>query len=332
MIDLQGKKVLLIAPSFFNYDKEIKRKLEERGASVVLFDDRPSNNSIVKGIIRINSNIIKPVIEKYYKNIIESTKSSDFDIIFFTKGESITVKALKLLKDSFPKAKLVLYLWDSVSNNKNPKIFSYFDRILSFDNNDCKKYGGFIFRPLFYLDYFKEIGKENLTDFTFDLSFIGTVHSDRYFIIKNILKSLSESKYSTYIVMYLPSKMLFWYRKLTEKQFRKVPYSDIEFNPVPFAKVTECFRESKAIIDIQHPGQTGLTMRCIEALGAKKKLITTNRSIIDYDFYDKDNICVIERDEHPNIDFLKTNYKNVSDDIYYKYSIDGWIDDCLNNI
>ncbi|HBO74403.1 MAG TPA: lipopolysaccharide biosynthesis protein [Marinilabiliales bacterium] len=333
MLDLRNKNILLIAPSFFSYDIEIKHKLESYGAIVNLYDDRPSNHSIIKGIIRVNRNLIKPLIEKYYNKIIKNSGSVNYDIIFFTKGESITIKALQMLTNKYRDAKFVLYLWDSIENNKNPKIFNYFDRILSFDRQDCTNNTGFIFRPLFYIDYFKKIGEEKKQIFHFDFSFIGTVHSDRYFILKDIIKNCNNSETSFKVIMYLPSKLLFWFRKITEKRFSKVPYSDIEFNSIPFKEVTECFRFSKAIIDIQHPKQTGLTMRTIETLGAKKKLITTNKTVTEYDFYNSDNIHIMERDS-PNIplDFLISEYKELPDYIYKKYSIDGWINDCLGNI
>ena len=51
-------------------------------------------------------------------------------------------------------------------------------------------------------------------------------------------------------------------------------------------------------------------MRTIEiALGMRKKSITTNLDIKEYDFYDKNNILIIDR-KNPiiNKEFLETNY------------------------
>lgn len=52
---------------------------------------------------------------------------------------------------------------------------------------------------------------------------------------------------------------------------------------------------SKAQIEIQHPSQKGLTTRAFESLGTKTKLITTNPAIRQYDFYNSNNILIIDR-------------------------------------
>lgn len=320
----------MIAPNFFNYDIEIKEKFEAAGANITLYDDRPSNNSIIKAIIRINRNLIRPFIDNHYKQIIKNCGNQKFDIIFFLKGESITINALTYLKNKYPNAKFVLYLWDSIENNKNPKIFNYFDRILSFDAVDCSNNKEFIFRPLFYLDYFKKIGRSEAIDFEYDISFIGTVHSDRYYNLKKILKAVHSENLKMKIIPYLPSKLLFWFRKITERKFRKAPYSEIEFTPMSFSYVSEISKKSRVIIDLPHPKQVGLTMRSIEAIGAKKKLITTNESIKEYDFYNPQNIYILDlKSSSIPLDFLKSKYIDIPDDIYKKYSINSWIDDCF---
>ena len=39
------------------------------------------------------------------------------------------------------------------------------------------------------------------------------------------------------------------------------------------------------VLDSAQDGQLGLTIRVLEAIGAKKKIITTNEDVINYDFY-----------------------------------------------
>ena len=68
-------------------------------------------------------------------------------------------------------------------------------------------------------------------------------------------------------------------------------------------QVTDYIGNSRVVLDLPHPMQTGLTMRTIEAIGSKKKLITTNVDIVNYDFYNPKNILLIERE---NINFDKS--------------------------
>ena len=52
----------------------------------------------------------------------------------------------------------------------------------------------------------------------------------------------------------------------------------------------EIFSDSRCILDAPQAGQVGLTIRTIECLGAKRKLVTTNSDIKNYDFYNENNI------------------------------------------
>ena len=52
---------------------------------------------------------------------------------------------------------------------------------------------------------------------------------------------------------------------------------------VPASEVMKIFKESRCVLDAPQAGQTGLTIRTIECLGAKRKLITTNKDIVKYD-------------------------------------------------
>ena len=85
------------------------------------------------------------------------------------------------------------------------------------------------------------------------------------------------------------------------------------------------FRESKCILDAPQAGQTGLTIRTIECLGAKRKMITTNKYIKEYDFYNEANILVYDGSIDKDNKFFTTPYVEVQEDIYKKYSLREWL-------
>ncbi|HCR2225600.1 TPA: hypothetical protein ONE13_004719 [Enterobacter asburiae] len=74
-------------------------------------------------------------------------------------------------------------------------------------------------------------------------------------------------------------------------------------------------------------------MRSIETLGAKRKLITTNKNICDYDFYNEDNILVIDGSvtKKQIQNFLQKKYKALTAELYNKYSVDYWVKDFLRD-
>ena len=79
---LNNKKILFFSVQTFNLEKEIKNKLEEFGAKVDYYDERPSNNSFVKGIIRIKRSFYQNKIDRYYKQILSKTKYELYHYLF----------------------------------------------------------------------------------------------------------------------------------------------------------------------------------------------------------------------------------------------------------
>lgn len=327
-MSLSGKSVLFFSPQFFGYQIEIKKKLEELGAKILWFDDRPSNSFLSKVFIRINKKLVNRSSTEYYENIITELKNRglSFDYVLFISPESISRQSLQSLKLAFAESRFILYMWDSFKNKQALDLLNLFDDALSFDPEDCKKHS-VRFRPLFYLDQYCSSGKEKDD---YDFLFIGTAHSDRYFFVKNLIQHFDpKTRIKTFF--YLSGKKLFFIKKIFDKNFRNVLYSDISFKPLTLNQNADLIKSSKAILDINHPKQIGLTMRSIETLGAQKKLITTNKDIINYDFYNEDLILIIDR-KAPIIpdSFLKEKPSSTSPDLLHKYSLSGWIADIFN--
>ena len=68
---LEDKKILFISVKFFNYEDIIKTQLENLGAEVDWFDERPSNTVFTKAMIRVNKKLISSSINDYFKKVIE---------------------------------------------------------------------------------------------------------------------------------------------------------------------------------------------------------------------------------------------------------------------
>lgn len=326
---LNGKNILFVSPKFFGYEKEIELALKNSGANVEYYDDRPNNDFLTKALIRIDKNILKKKIESYYTQIIKDTKDKKYDYIYFLTPDSLSKNILLELKDIHKESKFILYMWDSLKNRKNVlDLIEVFHEVYSFDKNDAQTYN-FNFRPLFYIDEYKKIKKENNKPI-YDLTFIGTGHSDRYRLVKKFKEELLENfpDMNIYTFMYLPSKILYIVRKIIDSDIRKSHYKEFNFNSLTKNKMIDIIKKSNVILDIQHPNQTGLTMRTLEILGAKKKIITTNKEVINYDFYNPINIYVLDRDNIKiDIEFFNGEYQEIDEKIYYKYSILGWVDE-----
>lgn len=328
MTKLSGKKILLISPKTFNYENEIITELHNMDAQVTYFDDRPFTSKFKKVILRLAPFLLKKEVYRYFNTIIDNTNKIQFDYILCIKQECFPYFTLKELLTSQPRAKSIFYTWDSFINNPNGlKNLNLFDRVMTFDSKDACEYK-LLHRPLFYLTEFSEMKD---TEIKYDLSFVGSVHYKRYHFLKRLKRNQADCK-KVFFFQFVPSHFLFYARKLflfpwygTSKK------TEFNFHALNKGEVSNIFSQSRIIVDYAHHNQNGLTMRCIETIGASKKLITNNKNIANYDFYDPNNILILEHadTEIPN-SFFEKEYSPISDEIYRRYSIQGWLKEVLD--
>lgn len=319
----KDKKILFIAPAFFGYEREIKKRLEALGAHVDYYDDRPSTRSWDKIAIRVMPSLVSRTVRIYFNNIL-ARSDRDYDFVFIVKLECMPQDILVALRERNPRAKFVYYSYDSVKNNRNIRgAVHVFDSAFTFDPEDAGTLDGIRFRPLFFLNEYR-----NLPDVPpkYDLSFVGSAHSDRYRLVKKVKDALPGHSARTFFFLFMPNRWMCFLRRILMPTFWGASEKEFSFAPLTKEDVLSVIAASSAVLDFQHPNQTGLTMRTIEMLGARKKIITTNASVKKYEFYRPENIAVVDR-KNPVIDpqFFATPYVQLPPDLYEKYSIDGWL-------
>ena len=324
---LNEKKILFFSVQTFNLEKDIIKQLEKHGALVTYFDERPANNNFTKGIIRINRNFLQKTINKYYKNILKSIKSEKFDYLFVNRGEVVPKQFLEEFIRLQPNCKRIFYTWDSFGNHSHGlKILDYFDKKFTFDKKDAEKYN-IGFRPLYFTDKYREIYNSDTVK-NIDLLFLGTAHSDRYIISNQIADWCKDNNLVAYNYYYMQGKFVYYYKKFFFILFKTFDFKKLSFKGLTVDEIVQLYDRSNVILDISHPGQSGLTMRTFEAIGAGKKLITTNMNIREYPFYNTKNIFLIDRNKlELEKSFFDHQYESLDSKLYEKCSIDGWIED-----
>jgi hypothetical protein len=323
---LSGKRILFIAPRFFSYENDIIAALERRGAKVDWLPDRPFDTPFMTAVTRFQPRAILPAAYRLYRKKLTEFGRASYDIVLVLNGQTLPKKLLIELRAELPKAQFILYMWDSLENRGSiVENLDQFDDCLSFDPRAVERFGMHL-RPLFFSPGF-EMAPEHAFDH--DISFIGTAHTDRYHIVSEVDANLPADK-SRFWYLFLQARWVYHVYRRTNPAYKGASISDFRFDPLPRSTVQGVFRKSSTILDIEHPMQTGLTMRTFETMGAQKKLVTTNEGVRDYPFYDAQNIHVIDR-KKPSVPagFLETPYRSIEPSLYQKYSIDGWVEDVL---
>lgn len=322
---------LFISPAFFGYEISIKNAIIENGYNVDFFDERTSNNSFLKAVFRTKKNLLKGLINRYYKGIAKKTKRKKYDFFLLIKGEVVPEWFILEFKKENPNAKLIYYTYDSFKNNNSNSIYllKHFHSCFSFDFEDVKNNSSLKLKHLFYTKEFLNNLNSATSIKKYAISFVGTLHSNRYVTIKNLFSKFD----NTFIFYYLPAKWLFVWDKLSKRTFKNTKWSEVSFNKLSKQQVADIFKSSKSVLDIQRFGQTGLTMRTFEVLAVGAVLITTNPYIRNADFYNPDNIIVLEDINSPlnvaviknKIDIINLNTNLMVNNQIEKFFINNWV-------
>lgn len=326
------KKVLLIMPNFFEYPAAICEELSCMGYSVDCYDDRPSTKGIVKAIIRVKRDALGAYIRKYFDSIMKAVKQNRYDMVLLISGQSLsfTEDMIKELKSSQTQALFVLYQWDSEENFSYIKrMQKYFDKCYSFDKRDVRNNSKLRFLPLFYTRKYEKIAQQFRQEYKYDFCFVGTAHPKKYKFINEMTQQLEKVYPKQFIYFFFPSKLVYLYRKLFNPEFKNAKLRDFHFEAIKGEKMDELIVNSGCILDSPQEGQMGLTIRVVEALGAKKKIITTNKDVVNYDFYKEENIYIYDGEINFESKFFSSSYKELDIQVYEKYALRNWLKELL---
>lgn len=261
------------------------------------------NRNIKNYYIFGNKNIIFRALRKF--NMLNNSMLFGFwrfkirNYKYIILGENgYSKKISEYIKKKNPDCKIIMYYWN-VINEEYKKILddNNIDEFWTFDKQDAEKYG-LKYNPQFYTSCIKL----NEKDIKQDVVFLGRAKNRKNDLLK-LQKQLETRGISTKFAIIE-----------TEKDIMK------------YDKYLDLISKSKCIIDYNDEGQTGLTLRPMEALFLKKKLITNNKDIINYDFYNPNNIFVLGKDDIEEIqEFVEKAYEEIDEKIINYYDFEQWL-------
>lgn len=238
----------------------------------------------------------------YYEKIKSIPAGSE--VIFFTIYPLPVMNTMAFMPKHL---NCKIWFWDSFSTINCPahKIVGLLRKlklpIYTYDSTDAKNFD-LIFIPQFFLKSYLE--KNEVVNTDTDFYFLGTVKNDsRLEILDQVMKEIDKCSMVKDIRVVRDAK-----------------------DYITYAENLEKVRKSRCLIEINSIGQYGLTLRAMEALFMRKKLLTNNPEIKKYDFYCKENIYVWGEETRSIEEFMNTECKLISDNIILGYDINQWLD------
>jgi len=259
-------------------------------------------------------NLFNSSLKRKHLNKIILSKIKDLgyqDKILVIKSEFLSIKTIKELKKNT--SQLIAFYNDNIQRCPRIKVvYPYFDVNYSFEKKDALKYNfNFITNYIYHkhLQYKPNILAK--TEFeVFNISSLGKRNTS----IEKIALALDKIHANYKIIL------------VGKKEY--IPKGEVIYQSekIDIEGVNDYISKSRTLLDVHRIGQSGLTFRVMDSLAFHKKLITTNPDIINYDFYNPNNILVVdaEKVEIPKT-FFETNYEKIPENIVDNYTINSWV-------
>lgn len=220
----------------------------------------------------------------------------------------LTPEVVKYIRKKNKNIRIIVWYWNPVGKSVDFLKFSEAEaEIWVFDESDAINYS-LEFNTQYYFKDFTISHEEVI----YDVSFVGA-DKGRIDLIHELNEEFSNFNIKTYFHVIETNGI-----KENHRQYYK--------NRLEYKELLDIISKSKVILDIVSKGQTGLTLRPLEALFFKKKLITNDKRIVNRDFYESENIFVLGMNKIEDLSkFINTPYKPIDEKILNRYDFDNWL-------
>lgn len=315
------KKLLFIAPGYYGFNEVVFDGLKKYSGYEVVHINSTLNYQYKNILEKIYNFFLKTFLKKNLKNIKRGEHIQriinlhDYDVLLVNRPDVLSEADMNSALEKSKKS--IVLFWDSIQKIPSQKEYiQKFDICCSFDTDDCKNYN------LNYITNFYFI-KDQKTITNVDVCYLAT-YDKRIEETQILFEYFNNNNISA-------KGKLFTYKSIPIKE--KLPKNiEVVHEIIPFSSSYKYYLDSKIILDIAHPHQKGLSFRPYEAIGLNKKLITTNQEIVQYDFYNPNNIFVVKDLSNFTIpqSFLTEDYEQSEEWIKEKYYIKNWIKTILS--
>lgn len=233
--------------------------------------------------------ILKIWFDYDFLKALSQIKPTDHLLVF----ESINLRALGMIKHLIPN-EVKKFNWFGnpiypLFKGKDPTMRLRKIEKLGFENVTFDYMDSFKYNMTYHNQFIRFPDNNPSSNYNFDFYFCG-LPKDREKLLSKTKKMLEKSGFRCLFI---------------------IPHTPKEY--ISYEQNLEYVKQSKCIIDFYQEGQSGLTRRPIEALLYARKIITNNPCIKDFDFYDPNNILVLEDIYIERIiDFMQKEFHEIS--------------------
>lgn len=240
-----------------------------------------------------------------------------YDHALFIRSDIYPEHFLRQIKQK--SQQIINYQWDGMNRFATTQSqIALFDRFYAFDPNDIAQNPQLLPATSFYFDHLPPAPTTHPS-----IYFLGAHRSDR---IAPIVQFCQHAEQAGWALNFQIA------RDGAQNIEAHYPVNNIQFhNGISYQQNLDYARSSAILADFVISTHKGLSLRTFEAIGYRKKLITTNAEVQKYDFYHPNNIFIWDGTTLDGLDqFIATPYQDIAPAIREKYSFSNWIRYVLN--
>lgn len=318
------KTFLLIMPEYSDFPDLFMKNLKKSGFQPSIITDKLPDFKY-RGNERLLNFFKKTFLKDkiYKKKLVAQFKQKEFlkiankltenyDYILVIRPDQFPIFFIEKLK--MKTSKLIGYQWDGI--DKFPEVKNYFS----------------LFDSFFCFEEVKDVvNVKKITNFYFDFDNFKSLQSIQkntapIFYFVGLDWENRRNKINEFVKFALENNILLkFYLQEFDKNENKNTNINYITNRITFAENLEFVKKSDVLLDFVDPRHVGLSIRFFEGMYYKKKVITDNTTVKNYNFYHSNNIFIID-DNYEDIEgFLKVPYYEISREIVKYYSFESWI-------
>ena len=289
-------KILVVNEKSLFYDY-----YKKKGIGVAIY--KSITSEYLRAFRRVHLTMRLPFFSVWYtKEFRQVSPKETKEVVIF--DSMLSVKPANYLRKKYTDLRIIYWHWNHIDI---PFFFKSFDTGIerwSYDTIDCEQYK-MRFNTQFYI---ADFANSNNLPIERDCFFIGAVKTRGPYIEKcrDALEAAG-----------LDSLFILSDNTRKDRERKWVEYHDI----LNYIKTSRC------VIDIVPDTQYGMTLRPLEALFLKKKLITNYKDIIKSDFYHRDNIFILDVDDISRLyEFVKSPFNDVVSQYAPYYDMWTWLE------
>lgn len=299
---MKNNRVLILKDNYNSFEKYYLDKLKECSIDTKFYY---TSSSVLR---KIFTHYALPFESLWYGNWKKNLNAYDCIIVFDSLHSA---NLLKYIRKRYGK-RLIFWHWNPIKKDKDIAIWKETKEMCehwTFNPKDVKKYGMGLNNQFFFYQNRENVSKE-------EAAFFVGVDKGRYEKLLAISKSLKNIGVT--VDFHIISMESNDNRKYVEKIYME------------YDEVISHIRKSKAVVEIVQDGQNGLTARALEAMFFETKLITSNKEIRNFNFYNSRNIFIIGEDNNDSLDtFLHMPFESIDRKKLYPYDANGWINNFM---